>query len=252
MKNLIRFGIILIAVIQFACEKEKSAPLISATGKVNFLSQKQILISLNTALNLTNAAKFEVTTGPGTGKAEIYLDKFMIYTPGSDSTENATVKFYDASGRTLGNGKITFEESQNSCGIIPFTKAEVAQGNTLNVHLADNTLLCANIEYVHIGVNGVSSGLNGNGFSLSTSLGDATPTVDLSYTPPAGFVGTSKILYVVGINVKPEYASQYAKINQAWLDNSGKPGSGDVITELITISYMFEYFIASIAEVTVK
>jgi|GEM_PF-5925231 len=241
MKKSIWHGIMVLSIVLFSCDMYKHDASITASGKVNFISQKQVLVSLKSTLNLPDVEKFEVVSGPSAGKTEIILDKFMIYTPGNQATESATLKLYDKNGAVLGSGKIIFEERQNSCGIIPFTYAEITQDSSLRVHLADNDLVCAPIHSAAIANVSVE---NSEGFDISVYVAGTLPesSLDIIYNPPTGFVGTSKSIYVAGLNVKPEYLHQF--------------DAGDIrmnsADDIINNSYIFQNFIVSMAEIKVK
>src|SRR5258706_12036631 len=240
-------GSLALAMMALACEVHKD-PLITTSAKINFINRQPVVISLTRAVGNTYVSKFEIVSPPvGGGKAEIILDKFMIYTPGTQSNESATLRMLNKEGKLVGTANISFEESYSSCGIVPLANAVIARDSVLHICLANDSIICQQMNYSLIGVSGVAP-YNGNGLSISASSKDGHGYVDLTYTPLPGFTGTSKLLYIVGINVKPEYQLQYSTIEQGWLAASNT-GSMSVFDELDSVSFMFEYFLVSIAEV---
>jgi hypothetical protein len=249
--RLFLIAVTLLTVLAFSCDVHKQDPVITTDAKVNFVGQHARALSLTQLVGNSYVSKFEIVNQPGSGQAQIIMDKFMIYTPGTQSNESATLRMLSSDGKLVGTARISFEETQDSCGIVSFTKATISKDSTLRVSLANETSICGKLDYILIGVNGVEP-YNGSGFSMGAGDKDGHPLVYLTYTPPAGFVGTSKMLYIVGINVKPEFQSQYSAIEQGWLANSGKTGSNSVFNQINDVSFMFEHFLVSIAEVDVK
>lgn len=239
-------GALALAMMALACEVHKD-PLITTSAKINFIKQQPLVTSLTRAVGNTYVSKFEVVTPPGGGgKAEIILDKFMIYTPGTQSSESTTLRMLNKEGKLVGTANISFEESYSSCGIVSLTKAVIAGDSVLHVTLANDSIICEQMNYTLIGLYGTAP-FNDSGFSISASSIGGHRYVDLTYTPSSGFTGTSKVLYIVGINVKPEYQLQYSKIEQGW-----SAGGMSVFDELDSVSFMYEYFLVSIAEVNVE
>ena len=244
-------GSLALAMMALACEVHKD-PLITTSAKINFINRQPVVISLTRAVGNTYVSKFEIVSPPvGGGKAEIILEKFMIYTPGTQSNESATLRMLNKEGKLVGTANISFEETYSSCGIVPLTNAVIARDSVLHILLANDSIICQQMNYSLIGVSEASP-YNGNGFSISANSKDGHGYVGLTYTPLPGFTGTSKLFYIVGINVKPEYQLQYSTIEQGWLAASGKPGAMSVFDELDSVSFMFEYFLVSIAEVSVE
>lgn len=239
-------GSIALAIVALACEEHKD-PLITTIAKINFIKQKPVVISLTRAVGNTYVSKFEIVSPPGGGsKAEVILDKFMIYTPGTQSNEIATLRMLNKEGKLVGTANISFEESYSSCGIARLTKAVIARDSVLHVTLANDSIICEQMNYTLIGLYGTAP-FSDNGFSISTSSIGGHGHLNLMYTPSSGFTGTSKVLYIAGINVKPEYQLQYSKIEQGW-----SAGGMSVFDELDSVSFMYEYFLVSIAEVSVE
>src|SRR5205814_940105 len=146
----------------------------------------------------------------------------------------------------VGTANISFEETYSSCGIVPLTNAVIARDSVLHIHLANDSIICQQMNYTLIGLYGTAP-YSDSGFSISASSTGGHGYVDLTYTPLSGSSATSKMLYIVGINVKPEYQLQYSTIEQGWLT-----GGMSVFDELNSVSFMFEYFLVSIAEVRVE
>jgi hypothetical protein len=233
-KKNIWVGVSFLAVILFSCDFYKEDTSLSDVVKVPFLPNQPVLISLKSKLNLENASSYELVQGPTAGKIQMINNQFAIYTPGQTDSENVSFRLRDVIGNEIGNGRIQFEKQEGACGIAQFDRAEIRKDSSLHINLANNDRLCSKMA------GGVVSYIdleNSDGFIVGIS----SSSLDMNYKAPAGFTGTAKVIYIAGLNLKKEYE------DMGQLPSYGIKNAQDLIDH----SYMFEYFVTSIAEVVV-
>jgi hypothetical protein len=226
----------LLSVILFSCDFYKEDTSLSDVVKVPYLPNQPVLVSLKSKLNLANANSYELINGPSFGKLQMITNQFAIYTPGQADSENVSFRLRDKTGAEIGNGGIQFEKNENACGIAVFDHAEIKKDSSLHINLTNNDRLCSKITMGAISAIDLE---NADGFLFSLSVGNYS-SLDMNYQAPVGFTGTAKIIYVAGLNLKKEYGN-----------GSPLPFSFESAQDLIDHSYMFEYFVTSIAEVVV-
>ncbi|HMP99514.1 MAG TPA: hypothetical protein PKC24_07000, partial [Cyclobacteriaceae bacterium] len=206
----------------------------------NYLSDEPVLVFLDGYLNNTNNLfeRYDLLQQTNGGKVEILADKFLLYTPESNTNDFTSLAAKSKDGATLVNANFRFQNTNDACGIARFSGASIESGGFVEFTLADPDLLCTDrmrsgvIGGYYIGDEG------GDGTRLSDSTGEgfqiyldlSIQRVYLDYKAPENFKGIAKMAYVVGIN----------RLNQSNTSNANITPKD------------YEYYLTGIAEVEVK
>lgn len=191
MKRLFLVGAVAILA---SCDVYKGdTPIAVVPQKVQFITGQQRLFTV-TAANLASADSLQLTGLTSGATAEVVKDNFVLFTPGTSTSETLGVNLLKSSGELLSKSTVELSKSTDGCGIAAFDYAEIEAGGSITINLVDNDKICQDLNSGAITLIDVE---NSDGFEISINL--PNNSVDLSYKAPAGFHGTAKVIYAVGV-----------------------------------------------------
>lgn len=192
-----------------ACDQVKDdvPPTVDLT--TGFAENKPVIVRLNSFVDLGDNLDFQLAQP---GNARLIAGSFLTHVP--QDGETVTVDIIDASGTIVSKANVNFEKLSTGCGIAEIKTYSLSTNEILEQQeVASPTLICEPIGSAWLSVTDVE---NTEGLSITMprpSTTDQQVKVLFSYTPPAGFKGTVRALYTLGLNVKPEHAAWFSGIS---------------------------------------
>lgn len=229
---------LIIGVMIISCDFYKEDVPIIIEYSLDYVPDQPILMDLSAFIDHGNSKSFRIKNSPASGTVEILAESFMLYSPEGQGVDQVTVEIFGAENSKIGEAHINLEAKPNACGVATFDYAEVHAGEELLVNLTENDLLCNPIRELILRYTPIE---NAEGLRITIPPLSLPPNptekfrIELKYNAPEGFTGTAKALYVAAMNIKEEYRDQW-NTDELMINPADK----------------FEYFVASLVEISVK
>lgn len=193
MKNL--FAFCLLAMLgTTSCDNDEVIK--TQSNSIKYIGEQPILINLNKYNE--GGSQFVINTTPQHGSASVINNKFLLYAPTSQQSDNVIVKKTGGGQQEL--IELKFQADASACNIAAFDKKTIKKGESLSFDFAANDKLCAGIVASSI-VGIVPTSNESMYFNIEANI-SALPRFSgtLYFKSPQNFVGTAKAIYLVGVN----------------------------------------------------